>query len=383
MKNSLIIILYDHPFNHTADYCTQTSKYLHDEYFVLNVLLKDTFTIKEFFTKQRSNTPIIRYEYRKIIITPILLMPFKRFKIVQKINQYIVSCSIYILVEIIRLLFKLDKAILWSFNPLEYVGFSQRWDRSVKICDCVDFHEEMQHASSQYSIALKAYDYVTVNSTSLYRLLKNYRHDIIKVPVGFDLDTLENSQKHPIEVPWKSKYSIGYIGGINSRIDFRLLRSVVRMNPSVDFVFIGQIQQRESCDVFKDSVLNQIQSLFAMKNVYHIPLIPREDIGSFVIRFTACMIPYDAKLLFNKYSFPMKLFEYIYFHKPILSTPIDELAYYDDFVHIGATASEWNDHVKKILKTKSPQYSMYTAAQILKESTWKEKIDRILVYSGI
>ena len=71
----------------------------------------------------------------------------------------------------------------------------------------------------------------------------------------------------------------------------------------------------------------------------------------------------------------MKLFEYFYLGKPVISTPIEELKRFPKFVKIGKTAKEWEKHIKFLLSKPWPYQK--EQKKLAKENSWKSKIEVI------
>ena len=74
----------------------------------------------------------------------------------------------------------------------------------------------------------------------------------------------------------------------------------------------------------------------------------------------------------------MKLFEYFYMGKPVLSSPINELKYYQRFVKIGNTVKEWQRYIKELLEKSWPEDFRSKQKEIALDCTWNNKINVIL-----
>ncbi len=376
MKDALVIILYDHPKEHTADYCTQTSLFFEKENYVLDVLIKDSSSIKEILYGKKNIHIIRKVTNRRIAFTPLYLIPFKRIRIIENLNMQINMFCIRLLITVIEFFKKFSKKYLWVYSP-DQTSIAYLFDQSYYLVyDCVDYHGDENNSASE-SMLIQRSNTIVVNSMSLYNIYKQKYPNALLSPSGFDLSTFEKNARAKKSTK-STNPIIGYIGGINSRLDFKLLEKIIRSNPDIRFTFIGPIQQRESTYIFQSLVLPKISKLLSTENVQYIPYMPREKIISYISQFSISIIPYDSSLPFNRYSFPMKIIEYFYMGIPVLSTPIDEIKRMSQFVSIGNTPAKWNFYIRKLLKKPQSLYLKKRKRVYAIQQSWDKKFNYIM-----
>ena len=80
----------------------------------------------------------------------------------------------------------------------------------------------------------------------------------------------------------------------------------------------------------------------------------------------------------------MKFFEYVYFGKKILSSPIEELMRKDlsDLIRIGSNAREWEEHINYLLKIEINKIKEMKQKQFAINNSWREKIEHISAFIG-
>lgn len=88
--------------------------------------------------------------------------------------------------------------------------------------------------------------------------------------------------------------------------------------------------------------------------------------------------------LFGKYAvvfagryYPMKLFEYFYAGKPVVSTPIEELKRFPKYVKTGNAADEWEKHIRMLLSRPWPKVYMGEQRELARKNSWDKKIQAI------
>jgi glycosyltransferase involved in cell wall biosynthesis len=137
----------------------------------------------------------------------------------------------------------------------------------------------------------------------------------------------------------------------------------------------GPVQEAETKDIKQTN--QQIAKLKTLNNVIFGQSTDRREIPNIIKQFDVCMIPYDTKLASVRYSYPMKLFEYFYLGKPIVSTPIVELKNLTKYVKIGRSPQEWQDLIRSVL---TPTWSKQLQAEQNKmaiANSWERKISAI------
>lgn len=375
MKDALVIILYDHPLEHTADYCAQTTNFFRKNNFVVDIFLKDVKSLKDILLGRKSYEVLTIIDSKHICITPIDIIPFSRYEVVRKLNSFMNICLFHVLISVFSIMKNITRKYIWIFNP-EHADIAISFKPSYKIVyDCVDYHGAETQSFRETSL-LQASSSVVVNSHVLSSAYKKLRTDLILTPLGFDLDIFCCKISQPLTP--KNPPIIGYIGGINSRLDIKLLMHVLKNNMHIQFEFVGPIQQRESTDKFQKKVLPELQRLLSLPNATHIPYVNKKQVPKYIHRFTVCMIPYDPSQEFNKYCFPMKIFEYFYMGKPVISTPIVELKRFSKYITIAEKAKDWDLIIRRLVRKKLRISQKTILRSIAINQSWENKFQHII-----
>ncbi|MCX8009380.1 MAG: hypothetical protein N3A54_06845 [Patescibacteria group bacterium] len=366
LRNSFIIMPVHLPWQWSTDYYNQTANILARQNTVYCFLWREASSIKELILERKTHRWLIEKDNLHFFI-PLHMIPFRRFEIVRRWNMAINFFILNIYLSLKYRTYTFQKKILWIFYP-EFSPLLQWIKRPwISIYDCVDYVENERIRNQEY-ILIKHVSYMFVNSHALRDLHASKRQNICLVPQGFRLDVFKHPKKIQVVLP-KDKPLIGYIGGINKRLDFRLLFSLIKKNPQWNFVFWGPIQ----IETEEDN--KHIQKLLSFPNVIY-GESPKEELPSIISQFDIAIIPY-TKSNFNYYSFPMKFFEYLYEQKRIISSPIKELTRYPDIVTIAQSENDWSQKISYFLKNKSLKKN-YKAYAI--QHSWEEKIKRISQY---
>lgn len=373
-ENLLIILPFYNKENWTADYQEQTATQLSPKFQVVAFREYNKITIKDVVLLRKFPPKLLQKKDDIYFYTPFDVLPFVRFKVIKKINSFINTALLFILLRINPFQ---QHLIIWGFHP-EVADFAQYFPlKHTSIYDCVDYFDSLiaEHKTiiqKQEDYILKDFDYVVVNSHTLYSIHSKKRRNIHIVPLGFS----QRDQIIKVKKITQNRPIIGFVGAINYRLDYLLLKKLIENNKKWTFVFWGP-RQKDPQDKYV-KVNENIDYIFSLPNVITGQSERRDEVYSVIQQFDICIIPYDVSLEFNKYCYPMKLFEYFYMEKPVVSTPISELGYYPKYIKIGSTAQVWEQQIRRLLK--KPWSVIYKSEQrkIALDNTWEKKIESIL-----
>jgi hypothetical protein len=369
VKNKLIIVPFLLAWDWSADYQRQTCLVLAKSNKVVAYMHKDArFFLKTLFRKKTSYLKIKNVQF----YFPAYFLPFSRFSLIEKINQ-IISFKIFLWSKS-----SYKDKILWIFDP-DFHFYPKVERRILSIYDCVDYHWSSNKLRGKRirrneKKLIKAVDLFVVNSHTLYKVHSKVRKADRVVSQGFRIQDFIVKRRPPFRFP-SDKPIIGLAGAINERLNFNLLEKLIKKNPQWNFVLWGPRQQTGFKDLKKTKEL--LEKLFAFPNVISGKLKTPKKVPAIIDQFTIAMIPYDTSQDSNKYCYPMKLFEYFYLGKPVVSTPIEEMKKFPKFVKIGRTAKEWEKHIRVLLSKPWPERYKEQQKRLAQENSWEKKLDKI------
>ena len=383
ITNTLILVPFNNPLDWPADYLLQTCSTLSSHgNRVFAFLWEDARSLREILSLLVFRKRRFRLLHRKdnvLFFTPIHFLPFRRFRIVRTVNLFV---NVFLMKLFFFLFFRAHKRILWVFSP-EFYQLPKFFGRSfLSLYDCVDYFSSPKRSLHkrlrvQEERLVQACDTMVVNSRALFEKFTKKRSHIAVVPLGFALPLFPSFKKigrsslpFPVDKP-----IIGYVGGINYRLDFRLLNELVEYSDDYYFVFIGS-KESEREDSYAETK-GQFEKLFSHHYVFWVDSLPKEKIPAFIDYFDVALIPYSIHLEFNRYCYPMKLFEYFYLQKPVVATPIQELTRLQPLVRIGSNATAFRQHIQHILKGGWPKELQRRQRRLAIDNSWEKKIEAI------
>lgn len=379
MKNAFVVIPMVTPWDFSTDWSEQTARLLAKNNFVLCMLCSES--LKTHFLKREIPKILTKIAPQLYLYQSISIIPFRRFALMRRANMGIHALITQTILFFVSRRRVFSQKIVWIFDP-ECSPFAQALGEKFKVVyDVVDYVLGENGSVSEYNTYIRAMDkrllarasLVAVNSHTLYRLYKKDRRDVILVPQGFRLEAFKRSRVLPISVKIpRDKPIIGYVGGINNRLDFCLLESLVQRNPQYHFVLAGQIQDHEAA--------LQLGKLVSHRNVLYLGNYPKHNISAIINLFDIGIIPY-LKQPSNIYSFPTKLMEYFYMGKPVVSSLIEELRRFPHYVKIGKNETEWERYIQLLASRPWPREYQKEQRKLAIRNSWEEKIR--VIYSHI
>lgn len=349
-------------WNHSADFLRQTALTLSKENLVyIYDQNKHYFFLKK---NKKKSYP----QHKNIIFHQVkYYLPFERFDLVDKINRYL-SFKVFT-----KKLPK-KKTILWIFYP-NYYDLAKIANKKIcKIYDCVDYNENLEEEKN----LINSVDYFFVNSLALKNLHKNKNKKAIYIDSqGFFQPKDKNIAEFKLNKE-KKKAIIGYVGGINYRLDYPLLDQLIANHPQYLFVFYGPEQKKKEKDRLYQTQ-KWIKKLKKYENTLFGQSNDRNYVYGLIKNFDLAIIPYNLKLPFNLYCYPMKIFEYFYLGKPVISSAILELKLnkVNKYIKIAHDYEDWKNSIKKLLNKRILEKTKKEQKEIAIKNSWSNKINKI------
>ena len=367
INNKTIIIPLENSWYHSADFVRQTALVLskHNQVYIYDQNHAYFFLKRNKKINYPKITKVHFYQVK-------YYLPFRRFKWLEKLNR--------------RFSFKLflhqhrqQEQILWLFYP-NYLDLAKlKSPQLTTLYDCVDYQEHQQ----QEQQLIKQVDYFFVNSKALQKLHQTSGRQAHYLQAqGFtqpkQKQLTKTKQTKTIIQTAKGKKVIGYVGGLNCRLDFPLLDYLVSQHPEWQFIFYGPKQYNPSKDLIYQPQ-TWLKRLGQYPNLSFGQSRKRQQVYQVMQQFDVALIPYNLDLPFNLYCYPMKVFEYLYLAKPIVSSHILELRQpqFKTFVQLAKTKQQWEIAIKKALNTQYTKQQIAQQKQLALDNSWLNKIEQI------
>lgn len=383
LRNSLVVIPFNAQLKDGCDYALQTIRILAKHNQVVAVLLGEPYTWPELIKDLvfRLTTHFIQRDQQGTLwFKPMMWIPGQRWLPIKKFNVYLSTLMLKMILKSHEWgRAKSISQVLWFFEPFFMPIFLDVLRDFESVYDCVDrYHPLGKEAQRAEALVKQKVDHMTVISEPLLTEHQPQRPDAIKVPLGFDELTFARltPKRTTNQVSLKNKKSllVGFCGGINYRLDFPLLFELINRHPQHHFWFVGP--QQLTLIPGDTQTAHQVEKLLALPNVKWTPPLPKSKIPALIDQMDVCLIPYDLQYEFNRFCHPMKVAEYLYIGKPVITTPIIELTQplYQNLVLVGATAAEFSRHLKTIQKNGWSADRRRHQRAVAASQSWEKKV---------
>jgi teichuronic acid biosynthesis glycosyltransferase TuaH len=159
-------------------------------------------------------------------------------------------------------------------------------------------------------------------------------------------------------------FTIGYVGTISDWFDFDSILYVLERLKNINFYIIGPI-------------VNLKEKIPKHPRIIYIGPIPHSSINLYINKFNLLIMPFLVNSLVESVD-PVKLYEYIYFNKPIISAYYTGLERFSKFVDFYRNKEELvykiNNYINNDIKDYNPSYDKKI---FLEENSWNNRMKQI------
>lgn len=288
---------------------------------VRRVTIKDLPRIKRRLMNWREGVKGIRRVAENLYVYAPLVLPFPYSRLARAVNKLVMA---FVLKRWAKTM-HFESPIVWTWLPtalamevIRLVG------AQLVIYYCCDNFQASSPGSSRIreteDTLIRTADLVFAHSKSLFDRCSQLTDQVHIFQYGFNRQVFAQAREEPpADLAAIRRPILGYIGGIHKIIDFGLLESIAAAHPDKSLVLVGPLQ-------------TDVGRLAGFQNVHFLGQKRYEELPTYIKHFDLCLIPY----LLNDYSrnvYPNKLNEYLIMGKPVISTPLPEVIYFNQSHH--------------------------------------------------
>lgn len=251
-----------------------------------------------------------------------------------------------------------------SFNPALGLEAGRQFGEKTLLYLCYDEIESAPHLKKhggwqEKEFAKKA-DAVVVTSQGLYERKKHLSKKCFLVKNAANYSLFSQGFNPVIN----TKKTIGFIGGVDSRLNYPLLEFIINSLPHVRFEFIGRI-----LNVKGESILRKYKNVVLMgpKQLHELP--------SYVKHFSAGIIPFKLNEN-NKSVYPLKINEYLAAGIPVVTTNFSHLEEFVPIVKIAKSDEEFKNYLVDEMVNDSIEKKQARQA-MAKQNSWEHRAEEL------
>lgn len=276
-----------------------------------------------------------------------------------------------------------EKIIIWSYFPM-FVNYFGKLNVNLTVFDAVDnwiehpsFKKYKELLKENYKIIAQKSDLIFTVAKPLIDFFKDLgrKRGIFWIKNGVDFNHFCHYQIPKINLLKKIPHPIiGYVGTIQNRVDIDLLEYIAKKNPKKSIVLFGPIWPVFLRKIRRPAV--EIKKLKKYKNIYLFGRIPYKYVPYYIYQFDVCLIPHRLDR-FIKYTYSLKLLEYLACGKPVVTTPASGAEEYSHLIYIARDYKLFNKNIQRALNENN-QKLKNKRIEAVKEKNWKDIVDQML-----
>lgn len=224
------------------------------------------------------------------------------------------------------------RPILWLVRP-DQADVLGRFGEKMSVYQIVDEYAGYGGLTPERRAAflereqrlIERVDMVFVTSPALLDSKGRYNPRTYLVPNGVDYGAFSRALEDanlPADLEALPRPRVGYVGALNDKVDYALLRDVARARRDWSVVLVGPWAVREDAGGF-DLRLEANVHILGKKDVALVP--------HYVKGLDICLMPYKLNEWTRSID-PLKMYEYLAAGKPVVSTPIPAAAAFSRWV---------------------------------------------------
>lgn len=258
--------------------------------------------------------------------------------------------------------------LLWFYTPLA-LPLAQRMAPRGTVYDCMDELAAFDFAPpaliERESALFRQVDLVFTGGRSLYEAKKSRHGDVHCFPSSVDhahfgqQGVSDHSDQQGFGRP-----RLGYFGVIDERLDLALVAAVADAHPEWQVVMVGPVAKIDP------STLPQRSNLHWMGQRRY------DELPSFLAGWDVCLMPFALNPS-TRFISPTKTLEYLSAGKPVVSTPVPDVAqHYASIVAIAKTHDEFVAACERILArdTESQLRFKVDASRTVAATSWDQTV---------
>lgn len=276
--------------------------------------------------------------------------------------------------------FRLESPLLWIYHP-DAVYFVGKMGEEMVIYDCVDEYSafpayssplrKKEIVSNEEKLINRA-DIVFTTSKPLQEKKKKLNLNTYLVHNVADVSHFSRAYYEELslseDLRGVAKPIIGFIGALDSyKVDFELISFIAERQPKWSIVLIGPIAEGD-----RSTSIDKIQ---AKKNIYFLGLKSYKELPAYLKAFDVCIIPYKLNE-YTRFSFPLKVFEFLAAGKPVVTTNLPSLAELQNVLRVATGPEEFLKQISEALLEDNSQVEK--RVKVAGENTWDHRIDQLL-----
>jgi len=261
--------------------------------------------------------------------------------------------------------------VLWLFSPF-FAFVTSALNYKLLVYDCADESEGFVSSKKgkdwileKENEVLKKADLVFVTSQRLFERCAAVNSNIHRAPNGVPLSFFEKRLRaNHSDIERINRPIVGFVGSLSFWLDYEMLYKAAVSNEDLAFVFVGPI----------DTQTKNLKTLEQLDNVHFLGAKHHAVVPDYINFFDVCLIPFKVQDLTHS-ALPIKLFEYLAAGKPVVSSKLDEVQRFKDYIYL-ADSDSFVAQIRKALREHDAELRR-KRVEIARDYTWESIVNGV------
>jgi UDP-galactopyranose mutase len=259
-----------------------------------------------------------------------------------------------------------ERAVLWMYTPMA-LPHAAGVRPAVTVYDCMDelslFKGAPPELLEREATLLRRADLVFTGGPSLYRAKQNRHPAVYCFPSSVDAGHFRQALtgEHEAEDQQGLPHPrLGFYGVIDERLDLELLAALAEAHPEWQLVLVGPVVKIDPA------------TLPRRDNIHYFGQRGYAQLPGYLAGWDVCLLPF-ARNEATRFISPTKTLEYMAAERPIVSTPITDVAEpYGEIVYLGETPEQFIAGCEQALAASPEERAARVALmrQTLERTSW-------------
>jgi glycosyltransferase involved in cell wall biosynthesis len=265
-----------------------------------------------------------------------------------------------------------ENPLMWVYSPMDSHWALGHINVRGVAYDCMDELSQFAGADPQLvhreARLIEQSDIIFTGGYELWTKKSQQHKNVHFFGCGVEYDHFSQaqdaSQPIPEDVKDLKRPIVGWFGVVDERVDYDLIRELVKIRPDYSFVFVGPVVKVDP------------NSLPQAENLHWLGGRDYKVLPDYCRAYDVCMMPFALNEA-TQYINPTKALEYLATGKPVVSTPVaDVVRQYTDTVQIARTAEEFAACIDRALN--SPDAEMIQrGVEKAREAGWECTVQKM------
>ena len=259
--------------------------------------------------------------------------------------------------------------VVWTALPY-YNPILPYLPHKVLVYDCIDAVEGFLPDQRQKAWALRAEEALIAQADKVFAVSPGLQARCERAGALVELapngvpDHFFVQQSAAEELSGFPRPIVGFVGGLESWLDYDLIVELARARPNWSIVMVGPVDAR----------VGEVEKLKRVQNIHLLGRRPYSDVPGLITGFDVCIVPFKVNDLTNL-SNPIKILEYLACGRPVVCTPIAAARPFDDVVSIVERA-DFVAAVENALIDENERKRAIRRSRV-RESGWDALVERL------